>query len=1006
MEQIKKFFDVFKGLQLKKDIEELFQLVDVTKVTTNRQKSSLRIYITSQRLIHKEIIYTVEDAIKGQLFPRDNMTIKLMENYMLSGQYDAKKLYHVYRDSIMLEIGNYSRMMYSILKTAKVEFVDGQILKLTVGDSIATDGKAKELKQILEKIFSERCHIPIEVDYEFIRQTKSRFAKENEQKIKQELQAIMESQPKEAARDFVETSAAKKPLNVDEDKKKQKDISVKRNSGKSFRTPYRPRASEEPDVFYGRGFFENEEETTISSIVGEVGEVVVKGRIISVDSREIRGGKTILMFAVTDYTDSITVKMFLKNEMLPEITPEIVKGKFVKIKGVTMVDKFDGEITISSVTAIKRIGDFTSKRKDTSIAKRVELHCHTKMSDMDGVSSAKDLIQRAISFGHKALAITDHGVVQGFTDAFHAIQNINYEYKAKGEELDFKIIYGVEAYLVDDLKEVVTNSENQSLQDTYVVFDIETTGFSPTYNRIIEIGATKVVNGKMTDSFSSFVNPHVPIPFKIEQLTGINDDMVLNAPSIEEVLPDFLEFCKGSVLIAHNADFDMSFIIENAKRLKIEKEFTYADTVAMARILLPTLSRHKLDQVAKALGIPLYNHHRAVDDARCTAEIFMKFIDMYEERGIHTLDKVNEMSKASPDLIKKLPTYHAIILAKNEVGRVNLYKLISSSHLTYYSRRPRIPKSEYLKHKEGLIIGSACEAGELYQAVLGGRSDKEIARLVQFYDYLEIQPLGNNKFMIASDRYAIESNEDLIEINKKIVSLGEQFNKPVVATCDVHFMEPKDEIYRRIIMAGKGFKDADDQAPLYLRTTEEMLAEFAYLGSDKAYEVVIENTNKIADRCEKIEPVRPDKCAPVIENSDEDLRRICYEKAYSMYGKDLPEVVTERLERELNSIISNGFAVMYIIAQKLVWKSNEDGYLVGSRGSVGSSFAATMSGITEVNPLSPHYYCEKCHYSDFESDIVKSHAGGAGCDLPDKNCPECGHPLTKDGFDIPFETFL
>ena len=574
------------------------------------------------------------------------------------------------------------------------------------------------------------------------------------------------------------------------------------------------------------------------------------------------------------------------------------------------------------------------------------------------------------------------------------------------DDPDFKIIYGVEAYLVDDLKDIVENSKNQSLQDTYVVFDIETTGFSPLVNKIIEIGAVKVEKGNITERFSTFVNPEVPIPFHIENLTGIKDDMVITAPVIAEVMPEFLVFCDGAVMVAHNADFDMSFIKYNCDRLSIPYDFTIADTVAMARMLLPNLNRFKLDTVARALNISLENHHRAVDDAACTAEIFEKFVKMLADRGINTLDELNAEGHVSKETVMKMPTHHAIILATNDLGRVNLYKLISLSHLDYFHQRARIPKSEYLKHKEGLLIGSACEAGELYQAILQGRPQEEIIRLVKFYDYLEIQPLGNNAFMIKDEKAPISTMDELKDINRRIVKLGEEFHKPVVATCDVHFMDPEDEVYRRIILAGKGFKDADEQAPLYLRTTEEMLEEFSYLGSEKAKEVVIDNTNMIADMCERISPVRPDKCPPVIENSDQMLRDICYNKAHEMYGEDLPEIVSERLERELKSIIGNGYAVMYIIAQKLVWKSNEDGYLVGSRGSVGSSFAATMSGITEVNPLAPHYYCAHCHYSDFDSPEVKKYGGQSGCDMPDKRCPNCGKPLVKAGFDIPFETFL
>ena len=765
-----------------------------------------------------------------------------------------------------------------------------------------------------------------------------------------------------------------------------------------MRRDYPLKRSDDPNVIYGRDF--DDMPIELKTVTGEMGEITFRGQVISFDTREIRNEKTIVMFAVTDFTDTIMVKMFTRNDQLPDLLAEIKKGVFLKIKGVTTIDKFDGELTIGSVTGIRKTSDFRVTRKDKYPEKRVELHCHTKMSDMDGVSEAKDLVKRAHDWGHPAIAITDHGVVQGFTDANHVIEDLD-------KDDPFKVIYGVEGYLVDDLTKIAENEKGQDLEGTYVVFDIETTGFSAVTDRIIEIGAVKVEDGKITDKFSTFVNPKRPIPFRITELTGITDEMVIGSPDIETILPQFIEFIGDAVLVAHNASFDVGFIEQNCKRQKIEADFTYVDTVALARVLLPALNRFKLDTVAKALNISLENHHRAVDDAGCTAEIFVKFVQMLKERELTTLAKVNEFGDLNPDSIKKLPTYHVIILARNDIGRVNLYQLVSASHLVYYNRRPRIPKSVLNEHREGLIVGSACEAGELYRALLDGKPDETIAKIVDFYDYLEIQPLGNNAFMVESDKVtSVNSMEDIMDLNRKIVHLGEQFHKPVVGTCDVHFMDPEDEVYRRIIMAGKGFGDADKQAPLYLRTTEEMLDEFAYLGSEKAYEVVIRNTNLIADMIEKISPVRPDKCPPVIENSDQMLRDICYNKAHSMYGDPLPEIVHERLERELNSIISNGFAVMYIIAQKLVWKSNEDGYLVGSRGSVGSSFVATMAGITEVNPLVPHYYCSNCHYSDFDSEEVKKYVGGCGHDMPDKNCPVCGQKLVKDGFDIPFETFL
>ena len=517
-----------------------------------------------------------------------------------------------------------------------------------------------------------------------------------------------------------------------------------------------------------------------------------------------------------------------------------------------------------------------------------------------------------------------------------------------------------------------------------------------------------MVNNVITDKFSTFVNPGRPIPYNIQELTSINDEMVADAPSIDKALPDFLEFCGNAVLVAHNASFDTGFIFQKAKDRGINTDFTVIDTVSMSRALLPELKKYKLDTVAKTLGVSLENHHRAVDDAGATAEIFVKLVQRLANQGITTLAGLNEFGRPGEETIRKLPSYHAVILAKNETGRVNLYRLISESHLKYFNRRPKLPKSLYLEYSEGLIIGSACEAGELYKAILEERPEEEIDRLVKFYDYLEIQPVGNNAFMLRDNNKFphIQDENDLMEINRKIVSLGEEYNKLVVATCDVHFLNAEDEVYRRIIMSGKGFADADNQAPLYYRTTEEMLSEFQYLGSKKAEEVVITNTNLIADMIDYINPCSPRKCPPEIENSDNDLREICYNKAHSIYGEELPPVVVERLERELNSIISNGYAVMYIIAQKLVWKSNEDGYLVGSRGSVGSSFVATMAGITEVNPLSAHYYCPECHYYDFDSEDIKAYAGSSACDMPDKKCPKCGHMLEKDGHDIPFETFL
>ena len=620
------------------------------------------------------------------------------------------------------------------------------------------------------------------------------------------------------------------------------------------------------------------------------------------------------------------------------------------------------------------------------------------MSSMDGVTPVKTYIKRAIEWGHKAIAITDHGVVQAFPDAMNA-----------ADKSDLKVIYGVEAYLIDDLGNAVFSPRGQNLDDTYVVFDIETTGLSKEKEMITEIGAVKVADGKIIDRFSTFVNPQRPISAEITKLTGITDDMVKDAPTIENVLPEFLKFCEDTVLVAHNASFDTGFIRIAAERAGLgELHHTIVDTLELSRALLPELNKHKLDIVCEHLGVTLNGHHRAVNDAEATAEVFIKFLDMLAEKKIFTLDEINVLASRTVNY-KKLRAYHAIILVKNYTGLRNLYELVSMAHIDYFFRRPRIPKSKFMQMREGLILGSACEAGELYRALLDGEPKQRIEELVHFYDYLEIQPLGNNKFMIDSPRVEnIHSMEDIKNMNRKIVELGETYGKPVVATCDVHFIDPDDAAYRKIIMAAEGFPDADNQPPLYFRTTDEMLEEFDYLGEEKAREVVITNTNLIADQIEKIKPIPDETFPPKIEGADEQLRQICMDKAHSIYGDPLPPLVQERLETELNSIISNGYAVLYIIAQKLVWKSVADGYLVGSRGSVGSSFAANMAGITEVNSLPPHYVCPNCKYSDFDSDLVKSYAmeEASGCDMPDMNCPKCGTLMHKDGHDIPFQTFL
>ena len=1038
--------EVFPTLHLEGDCKVYMEDVRVDRVVTTRARDLLKVYISCDNIIEKEYIYKVEKELHKQLFSaleggKEGPEVKLYETFHLSAQYDAPAVFGAYKNSMLLELKEYSPMLHSMLKSAELSFEADDKVVLTMEDIPLYHQKSGELLQILDKIVCERCGVRAFFEVAYEEPKESKYREEDDIKIARRIAEIAGNRaaisqtsdseyvdmsgvdgnefehaasPVQGADAKIAEQPQKQPVQKAESAQPPKK-EFKKEGKKDFKSFRRQgRRSDNPDVLYG--YDVEGEIVPMDQILDEMGEITIRGKVLSVEEREIRNEKTIVSFFITDFTDTMKCKMFCPNEELPNIREGVKKGAFLLVRGLCAMDSFDKDLTIS-IKSLQKTKDFTVTRMDHSAKKRVELHCHTKMSDMDGVSDVIDIVKRAYKWGHPAIAITDHGVVQALADVFHTWQDLYKGAKAEaekeGKQLDrqdfFKVICGCEIYLVDDLKNIVVNPKGQSLMDSFVVFDIETTGFSSVTNHIIEIGAVKVENGKIVDRFSTYVNPQEPIPYRITKLTTITDADVMDAPTIDQVLPEFFAFCEGCVLVAHNASFDTGFIKENARKLELPYAYTHVDTLAMARVLLPQLAKFTLDHVAKTVGVSLENHHRAVDDAEATAEIFEKFIPMLLEKGAHDLDAVNELGRTSTDYVRKTPSYHAIVLAKNDVGRVNLYKLISASHLQYFNRRPKVPKSLILENREGLILGSACEAGELYRALLRGAPQAEIADIVNFYDYLEIQPNGNNAFMIDSDKSDhenIHSMEDIQEINKKICDLGEEFHKPVCATCDVHFLDPEDEVYRRIIMAGNGFKDADSQAPLYLRTTEEMLAEFEYLGSDKAREVVIDNTNLIADMVDSIDPVRPDKCPPVIENSDQTLTDICYRRAHEIYGEVLPDIVEKRQEKELNSIISNGFAVMYIIAQKLVWKSVEDGYLVGSRGSVGSSFVANMAGITEVNSLSPHYYCKKCHYYDFDSPEVKAYAGKAGCDMPDKICPNCGEKLVKDGFDIPFETFL
>lgn len=1009
-EQAELFMTVFPGVEMTKELAGLFTEVYVTKVTIYDSKNILQVDIKSRHIISRPNIEKAEECIRKFVFGNKRYMVQIREHYTLSTQYNLEAIVKAYQDSILYDIRSFSNVGYRLISRSIGElYCDGDAITIAIEDSKIAHIHAEKIKAYMEEMFQERFDLNVNVAFEYSEADKEKLRRASALVEQQKIDAILNNlrdhgdiivDGKAVDKDKLGVSKKedKKSEGHKPDEKKAAPASSggdsgQKNGGEKEKFGRRRRYSDDPEVFIGRDV--EGKLLEISSINDGIGEVVIHGQIMSTEERELRNGKIILTGYITDFTDTIGFKMFCSPEDMEVYREEIQKGKFYRMKGLAEFDSYAKEVMICRVLGMKHIQDFRVPRMDTYPEKRVELHMHTKMSEMDSVVDIETIVKRASDWGHPAIAITDHGVVQAFPIANHT----------KGLRKDFKIIYGVEGYFVDDLKDLVKNSRNQSLDSEYVVFDIETTGLSKKHNKIIEIGAVKVKDGEVVDTFSEFINPGVPIPYQIEQLTSINDDMVKDAPMFDVIVPRFVEFCGDDIVVAHNASFDTGFVRMNAEELGLKFDNTVLDTMTLSHILLPELGKFTLDRVCKELKVVNAHHHRAIDDAEATAKVFFKLLDMLKERDVKTMDDLNVLGSTSPDAIKKDKTYHGIILAKNEIGRVNLYRLISESHLTYFARRPRMPMSLINKYREGLIIGSACEAGELFRAIVDDASDEEIVRLVNWFDYLEIQPLGNNEFMTRDTRNP-KTMDDLIGYNKRIVELGEMFNKPVVATCDVHFLDPEDYIYRAIIMKSKGFDDADMQPPLYFRTTEEMLAEFQYLGSDKAKEVVITNTNMIADMIERIEPVRPDKAPPIIENSDQTLTDICYTKAHEIYGPDLPPQVQERLDRELHSIISNGFAVMYIIAQKLVWDSNDHGYLVGSRGSVGSSFVATMAGITEVNPLSAHYICPKCHFVDFDSELVKSYSGMSGCDMPDRDCPNCGTPLIKEGHDIPFETFL
>ena len=796
----------------------------------------------------------------------------------------------------------------------------------------------------------------------------------------------------------VHSNSALDRADLFEQTQQMRNAALKEMPAPAFQAAAQEKKAEESSMIYGKPF--KGEATPMKEInLERQGErVIIEGKIFSVGHREIKNGAaTVVSFEMTDYTGAVSVGGFFKGDTGKPITDAIQKpGKWVRIQGKIDYNDYAKELEIRPF-AIEPMA--APERVDTAPEKRVELHLHTTMSMMDALTKTAEAVATAARWGHQAIAITDHGVASSFPDALKASKT-----KVAGTGKPIKILYGCDGYYVNDVDDriVVHGSGNMLLDGEFVAFDLETTGLSVRKDVITEIGAVILRDGKVVDTFQSFVNPNRKLDPKNIELTGITDAMLVDAPQIGEVLPKFLDFCAGRPMVAHNADFDVGFLTAACSKLSLPFNPTYIDTLVLSQNLMPNLTKHKLNIVADALSLPEFNHHRASDDALTCGYLYLRFAKMLAERGIADIQGINasmvELRSGSKVMDRR--ARHILVFAKNQTGLRNLYRIISDAHLKFFRRNPRMPKSELMQFREGLIIGSACEAGELFQAVIARKSEAELQRIASFYDFLEIQPLSNNRFMLHDG--TVDTEEELREFNRTIVHLGEVLNKPVCATGDVHFLNPEDEIYRRILLATKGFSDCDRENPLYFRTTDEMLEEFSYLGADKAYEVVVTNPNRIADMCDVVRPVPHNMFAPSIENSVEDLKSLVYGKMHRLYGENPPELVRKRVETELHDIITCHYDVIYISAQKLVQNSLENGYLVGSRGSVGSSLVAFMSGITEVNSLPAHYRCPKCKYCTFDvPDNIN-----CGADLPDAVCPECGANLAKDGFNIPFETFL
>lgn len=967
MKTLGEVFDSQFGIKLPQQISQ----GELTQLNINKQARLITLAVKFNGLVERNTLFDTEKLI----------TKTLAYHTVIKPHFPTELFSADYFPQLYAAVRRDIPSINGTLNNAEVRFENNTLtINLLNGGKTLLDSKGFD--KALIKLVSEEFNLYISVNY-----TGTFEVEENSEEYKAAIQDAQEKINREnlqKAAEFyqeeVETAEKREEKHAE-----NTTVEIEVREGK-FATPQIIQSSIRP--LYGRSI--RGKMIPISSISGDSGRIVVWGNVFDIEKKVTKSGdKNIFTIDITDYTGSTTAKVF-NSIKESAVIDNIKKGDTIVVQGDVEYDKYAGELVVNarSIGTAQKV-----KVVDNAEKKRVELHMHTNMSQMDAVTSAGDLVNRAYQWGHKAVAITDHGVAQAFPDAMKAADKIN-----KDEE-KIKIIYGVEAYFMDDLVESVKGDADTGFDGTFICFDIETTGLSAARDKITEIGAVKVENGVITDTFSTFANPEMPIPQKITQLTGITDDMVKDAPSQSEAVGAFLEFASDNVLVAHNAPFDTSFIAKACEDMGREYNYTSIDTVAISRAILTDIKNCKLDTVAKFLRLGDFNHHRATDDAEMLARIFINLCQrLTDDYGITKTNDIN--TKIAGGDFKKLPTYHQIILVKNKTGLKNLYRLISYSHLNYFYKKPRIPKSELVKYREGLIIGSACCAGQLYMAILEGKPWGELKQIASFYDYLEIQPAGNNSFMIRDGRF--NSVDELHEIDRTIIKLAKELGKPVCATCDVHFMDPTDSEFRKILMAGQGFKDAEQQAPLYFRTTAEMLKEFEWLGKDKAYEYVVENPNKIADMCEYIRPIPKGTFPPNIEGAQEQLIDITWKRAKEKYGDPLPEIVKARLDKELNSITTYGFSVLYMTAQKLVADSEAHGYLVGSRGSVGSSFVATMSGISEVNPLCPHYVCPNCKHSEFITDG----SYGSGFDMPPKNCPECGTLMDQDGHEIPFETFL